>query len=87
MSLRAEYGFTNVYNPRAYIERKDEFKNTHVAKGADLGANCTIVCGVRIGKYAFGSRGGNQSRCKGLFIDGWCASETNRLDERIRRTD
>lgn len=45
--------FTNVYNPRALIERKSEYRDTHVGKGATLGANCTIVCGVRIGAYAF----------------------------------
>lgn len=45
--------FTNVYNPRALIERKEEYKNTIVRKGATLGANCTIVCGVTIGKFAF----------------------------------
>ena len=45
--------FTNVYNPRALVERKSEFKNTLVQKGAALGANCTIVCGVVIGTYAF----------------------------------
>lgn len=45
--------FTNVYNPRSLIERKDEYKDTLVKKGASLGANCTIVCGVTIGKYAF----------------------------------
>lgn len=45
--------FTNVYNPRSLIERKDEYRNTLVKKGATLGANCTIVCGVTIGEYAF----------------------------------
>ena len=45
--------FTNVYNPRSLIERKDEYKDTIVKKGATLGANCTIVCGVTIGEYAF----------------------------------
>ena len=45
--------FTNVYNPRSLIERKDEYRDTIVRKGATLGANCTIVCGVTIGKYAF----------------------------------
>ena len=45
--------FTNVYNPRSSINRKDEYKNTNVRQGATLGANCTIVCGVEIGKYAF----------------------------------
>lgn len=45
--------FTNVYNPRSLIERKNEFRNTLVKKGASLGANCTIVCGVTIGEFAF----------------------------------
>jgi UDP-2-acetamido-3-amino-2,3-dideoxy-glucuronate N-acetyltransferase len=45
--------FTNVYNPRSLINRKNEYKNTYVNKGASLGANCTIVCGVSIGEYAF----------------------------------
>jgi UDP-2-acetamido-3-amino-2,3-dideoxy-glucuronate N-acetyltransferase len=45
--------FTNVYNPRAAIERKNEYRNTLVKRGATLGANCTIVCGVTIGEYAF----------------------------------
>jgi UDP-2-acetamido-3-amino-2,3-dideoxy-glucuronate N-acetyltransferase len=45
--------FTNVYNPRSLIERKDQYRDTLVKKGATLGANCTIVCGVTIGSYAF----------------------------------
>ena len=45
--------FTNVYNPRSAVSRKDEYRNTIVKKGATLGANCTIVCGVTIGHYAF----------------------------------
>ncbi len=45
--------FTNVYNPRALVDRKDEFRSTLVKKGAALGANCTIICGVVIGAYAF----------------------------------
>lgn len=45
--------FTNVYNPRSLIERKDEYLDTLVKKGASLGANCTLVCGVTIGEYAF----------------------------------
>ena len=45
--------FTNVYNPRSLIERKDEYKDTLVKRGATLGANCTIVCGVTVGEYAF----------------------------------
>jgi len=45
--------FTNVYNPRSLIERKDQYRNTFVKKGATLGANCTVVCGVTIGEFAF----------------------------------
>ena len=45
--------FTNVYNPRSAISRKDEYRDTTVRRGATLGANCTIVCGVTIGEYAF----------------------------------
>lgn len=49
--------FTNVYNPRGLIERKDEYRDTLVKRGATLGANCTIVCGVIIGAYAFVAAG------------------------------
>jgi UDP-2-acetamido-3-amino-2,3-dideoxy-glucuronate N-acetyltransferase len=45
--------FTNVYNPRALIERKNEYRNTLVKRGATLGANCTVVCGTTIGEFAF----------------------------------
>ena len=45
--------FTNVYNPRAFIDRKNEYRPTLVKKGATLGANCTIVCGTTMGEYAF----------------------------------
>ena len=45
--------FTNVYNPRSAISRKDSYKDTLVKKGATLGANCTIVCGVTIGTNSF----------------------------------
>jgi UDP-2-acetamido-3-amino-2,3-dideoxy-glucuronate N-acetyltransferase len=45
--------FTNVYNPRSLIERKSEYRNTWVKKGVTLGANCTIVCGITIGEFAF----------------------------------
>jgi len=44
--------FTNVMNPRAFIERKSEFKTTLVKKGATIGANATVVCGITIGEYA-----------------------------------
>ena len=45
--------FTNVYNPRAAIARKEEYRPTRVCRGATLGANCTVVCGVTIGRHAF----------------------------------
>lgn len=45
--------FTNVYNPRSLVERKDQYRDTLVRSGATLGANCTIVCGVTIGEFAF----------------------------------
>lgn len=45
--------FTNVYNPRALVERKSEYRNTLIKTGATLGANCTIVCGTTVGEYAF----------------------------------
>ncbi len=45
--------FTNVYNPRSAVTRKDEYRDTVVRRGATLGANCTIVCGVEIGEHAF----------------------------------
>jgi UDP-2-acetamido-3-amino-2,3-dideoxy-glucuronate N-acetyltransferase len=45
--------FTNVINPRAFVERKHEYKKTFVKKGAAIGANATIVCGVTLGEYSF----------------------------------
>jgi UDP-2-acetamido-3-amino-2,3-dideoxy-glucuronate N-acetyltransferase len=45
--------FTNVYNPRAAVVRKDEYRHTLVRRGATIGANATIVCGVTVGEYAF----------------------------------
>lgn len=81
--------FTNVINPRSEIRRMDELRPTLVRKGATLGANCTIVCGVTIGKYAFVGAGavivkdvpdyalvvGNPGR-----IIGWMCACGNRLD-------
>ncbi|MFL6656678.1 MAG: acyltransferase [Massilia sp.] len=49
--------FTNVYNPRAAVMRKDEYRRTLVRRGATIGANATIVCGVTIGEYAFVAAG------------------------------
>ena len=45
--------FTNVYNPRSEISRKNEYRDTKICEGATLGANCTIICGLIVGKYAF----------------------------------
>jgi UDP-2-acetamido-3-amino-2,3-dideoxy-glucuronate N-acetyltransferase len=45
--------FTNVINPRSHVARKDEYRVTLVRRGASLGANCTVVCGTTIGRYAF----------------------------------
>ncbi len=45
--------FTNVYNPRSAVSRKDEYRNTLIKRGVTMGANCTIVCGITIGEYAF----------------------------------
>jgi UDP-2-acetamido-3-amino-2,3-dideoxy-glucuronate N-acetyltransferase len=49
--------FTNVYNPRSAVTRKDEYRDTFVRRGATLGANCTIVCGTTVGEYAFVAAG------------------------------
>jgi UDP-2-acetamido-3-amino-2,3-dideoxy-glucuronate N-acetyltransferase len=49
--------FTNVYNPRSAVPRKHEYRRTLVRQGATLGANCTIVCGVTIGRHAFVAAG------------------------------
>ena len=81
--------FTNVINPRSEIERKDEFLPTLVKRGATLGANCTILCGVTIGQYAFVGAGavvlkdvpdfalvvGNPGR-----LIGWMCQCGNRID-------
>jgi len=49
--------FTNVINPRAFIERKEEYKQTLIKKGASIGANATIVCGVTLGRFCFAGAG------------------------------
>jgi UDP-2-acetamido-3-amino-2,3-dideoxy-glucuronate N-acetyltransferase len=49
--------FTNVYNPRSAVTRKDEYRRTLIKKGATLGANSTIVCGVTVGEFAFVAAG------------------------------
>ena len=54
--------FTNVHNPRAAVVRKNEYRRTLVKRGATLGANCTVVCGVTIGEHAFIGAGAVVSR-------------------------
>lgn len=81
--------FTNVYNPRGLIERKDQFRDTLVKRGATLGANCTIVCGVTIGEYAFVAAGAVVNRDVPDFAliagvpgrqIGWMSAYGERLD-------
>lgn len=59
--------FTNVINPRSFVSRKSEFRSTRVGRGASLGANCTIVCGVSIGRYALVGAGAVVTRDVGDF--------------------
>ena len=54
--------FTNVINPRSHVERKDEYRRTLVRKGASIGANATIVCGVTLGRYCVVGAGGVVTR-------------------------
>lgn len=81
--------FTNVYNPRSLIERKDQYRDTLVKKGATLGANCTVVCGVTIGEYAFVGAGAVVNRdvpAYSLMVGvparqvGWMSAFGERLD-------
>ena len=55
--------FTNVKNPRAFIDRKTEFQKTHIKQGATIGANATIVCGVTIGEYCLIGAGAVVTTC------------------------
>ncbi len=82
--------FTNVTNPRAEIERKDEFRNTRVGCGATIGANATIICGHDLGDYSFVAAGAVVSRdvpAYGLVAGvpakriGWISSTGERLGE------
>ena len=81
--------FTNVYNPRSEISRKDEYRDTLIRRGATLGANCTIVCGTTIGKYAFIGAGAVVTRDVPDFAlmlgvparhAGWMSRSGERLD-------
>ena len=81
--------FTNVINPRSFIERKDEFKGTVVRKGATIGANATIVCGVEIGAYSLIGAGSVITKTVPAFAlmvgnparqIGWVSEEGHRLN-------
>ena len=77
--------FTNVYNPRAFIERKHEFLDTLVKRGATIGANATVVCGNHSGQVlSGGGRGGGQSRRPGLRHSGGGAGQADRLGLQVR---
>jgi UDP-2-acetamido-3-amino-2,3-dideoxy-glucuronate N-acetyltransferase len=80
--------FTNVYNPRAAVVRKDEYRRTLVQRGATIGANATIVCGVTIGQYAFIGAGAVVNRDVAAFAlmagvparqQGWMSRHGERL--------
>jgi len=81
--------FTNVYNPRSAVTRKNEYRKTLVKKGATLGANCTIVCGISIGEYAFIAAGAvvnNDVKAYALMVGvpakqiGWMSQHGERLN-------
>ena len=81
--------FTNVHNPRAAVTRKHEYRRTLVRRGATLGANCTVVCGVTVGRYAFVGAGAVVSRDVADFAlvvgvparqVGWMSRHGERLD-------
>jgi len=81
--------FTNVINPRSFINRKNEFKKTLVKRGSSIGANCTIICGITIGEFSmigsgsvvtkntvpFGLYYGNPARLKG-----WVSKSGNKMN-------
>jgi UDP-2-acetamido-3-amino-2,3-dideoxy-glucuronate N-acetyltransferase len=81
--------FTNVYNPRSAVSRKDEYRRTLVRRGATLGANSTIICGVTVGRYAFVGAGAVVTRDIPDFalmlgvparLGGWMSRHGQRLE-------
>jgi len=87
--------FTNVKNPRARIDRRNQFQNTLIKKGATLGANCTIVCGVTIGEYAFIGAGAvvtTEVKDFALMVGvpakqiGWMSAHGEQLDLPVAKT-
>ncbi|MBY6030853.1 N-acetyltransferase [Halomonas sp. DP8Y7-1] len=81
--------FTNVYNPRSLIDRKSEYLATVIKKGATLGANCTIVCGITIGEFAFIGAGAVVNKNVAAFAlmvgvpakqIGWMSAHGDKLD-------
>jgi UDP-2-acetamido-3-amino-2,3-dideoxy-glucuronate N-acetyltransferase len=81
--------FTNVINPRSHVPRKDEYLPTIVRRGASLGANCTVVCGVTVGEFAFVGAGAVVTRDVPAFAlvvgtparrIGWVSVRGERLD-------
>ena len=77
--------FTNVVNPRSHVVRKHEYRRTLVRRGASLGANCTVVCGHDIGRFAFigAGRGGHEGRAR-LRAGRRQPGPHRRLDVRVR---
>lgn len=84
--------FTNVLTPRAFVERKDEFRDTIVGKGATIGANATIVCGNRLGDYCMVAAGAVVTRDVPAYAlvagvparrIGWVSREGERLDDNL----
>ena len=84
--------FTNVLTPRAFVERKDEFRDTPVGKGATIGANATIVCGNRLGEYCMVAAGAVVTRDVPAYAlvagvparrIGWVSRAGERLDDTL----
>lgn len=86
--------FTNVVNPRSHVNRRDEYAQTRVGRGASIGANATIVCGHDIGEYAFIAAGAVVTKAVPAYalimgtpgrIKGWICACGERLDQATDR--